>query len=103
MTAAAATEQGNASAAVRMLGVPSVARLALFARHEGPAVLLTTEARRELFSETHVFGSLRSMDPGLADWHEKRDKVVLTLEHALANFPERPDVYALELRRGREY
>ncbi len=86
-----------------MLGVPSVARLALFARHEGPAVLLTTEARRELFSETHVFGSLRSMDPGLADWHEKRDKVVLTLEHALANFPERPDVYALELRRGREY
>ncbi len=91
------------SSSVRMLGVPTVARLALFARHLGPAVLLTTEARLDLYSDTHVFGALRSVDPGLADWHEKHEKVVLSLQHALRAFPQHPELYALELRKGDEY
>ena len=91
------------SAGERLLGLASVARLALFARHEGPAVLLTTEARLPLYSDTHVFGALRSVDPGLPDWHEKRDKVVLSLERAVAAFPRSPERYALELVKGRDY
>ncbi len=74
-----------------------------FARHSGPAVLVTTEDRVGLFQDSHLFGSLRSIDPTLADWHEKHEKVVLTLGHALAAFPERPESYAFELIKGRSY
>ncbi|MEJ2289147.1 MAG: FAD-dependent oxidoreductase [Deinococcales bacterium] len=35
----------------RVLGQPSAARLALFARHDGPAVLLTTDERLQLFAD----------------------------------------------------
>ena len=101
--AAPAQTAGVAQASVRYLGVPSVARLAMFARHPGPAVLLTTEARLELYSDTHVFGALRSVNPSLPDWHEKRDKVVVSLDHALRAFPQRPELYALELAKGRDY
>ncbi len=87
----------------RLLGVPSVGRLALFARFQGPAVLLTTETRLPLYDSTHVFGALRSVDPTLSDWHERRDKVVLSLGHALRAFPQRPERYALELAKGRGY
>jgi transcription-repair coupling factor (superfamily II helicase) len=75
----------------------------MFARCAGPAVLLTTAERAPLFLDAFVFGALRSVDPHLADWPERRDKVVLTLEHALKAFPDDPEGYALELVRGAEY
>ena len=102
-TVAPAPTSGPAQTAVRYLGVPTVARLAMFARDPGPAVLLTTEARLELYSDTHVFGALRSVNPSLADWHDKRDKVVVSLDHALRAFPRTPELYALELAKGRDY
>ena len=40
----------------RLLGLPAAARLMLFARHSGPAVLITTAERLELFSQSGVFG-----------------------------------------------
>lgn len=87
----------------RQLGVPVVARLAQFARHQGPAVLLTTQARLGLYADAHLFGPRVSVNPGLADWHEKHDKVVVSLEHALKAFPRSPDRYAFELRKGESY
>ena len=87
----------------RLLGVPSVARLALFARHEGPAILLTTEDRLPYFDDTGVFGARRSVDPGLADWFDRAEKVVLSLEQAVKAFPDDPELYRLELRVGRSY
>ncbi|MEJ2359348.1 MAG: CarD family transcriptional regulator, partial [Deinococcales bacterium] len=84
----------------RVLGQPSAARLALFARHDGPAVLLTTDERLQLFADAHLFGASVSTDPDLADWAGRRDKVVLTLRHALQRFPEDPEELALELRLG---
>ncbi len=87
----------------RYLGLSGVARLARFARHAGPAVLLTTPDRLALFDDTHVFGAARTVNPELSDWHERREKVVVDVRHALAAFPERPERYALELRRGAAY
>ena len=85
---------------VRLLGLPTVARLARFARAEGPAVLLTTAERAAAFRDAPVFGGAVGLDPTLADWHDRREKVVLTLAHALRPFPADPDRYALELRLG---
>lgn len=87
----------------RYLGLPSVARLAAFARHAGPAVLVTTEDRRPQFASSHLFGAASTTDPSLADWHEKHEKVVITLGHAVRPFPERPDDYAVELVKGGRY
>jgi transcription-repair coupling factor (superfamily II helicase) len=88
---------------VRLLGLPGVARLARFARHEGPAVLITTPERLPRLEATGVFGVRRSVDPHLHDWHDRAEKVVLSAAHALAPFPARPERYALELVPGREY
>jgi len=87
----------------RLLGLPSLARLALFARHDGPAVLLTTSERLSLFDDTHLFGARRTVEPGLDSWHELSDKVVLSLDTALAPFPTDPDSYVLDLERGGAY
>ncbi|HNR00687.1 MAG TPA: hypothetical protein PKN52_11835, partial [Trueperaceae bacterium] len=87
----------------RYLGLTAAARLMLFARAPGPAVLLTTSDRAALFDDTHVFGALRTVDPTLAEWHERREKVVLTLGHAVGPFPEHPEAFALELTKGRSY
>ncbi|HEX7021410.1 MAG TPA: CarD family transcriptional regulator, partial [Trueperaceae bacterium] len=86
----------------RLLGLPAVARLATFARHDGPAVLITTNERLELYREPGVFGSPASINPGLAEWTEKRDKVVLGVAEALRAFPTHPESYALRLELGRE-
>jgi transcription-repair coupling factor (superfamily II helicase) len=93
----------QATRKTRLLGLPSVARLALFARHPGPAVLLTTAERAPLFLDTAVFGAKRSLDPALGDWYEKNDKVVLTLEHAIKAFPDDPASYGLDLVVGGSY
>ncbi|MFO7544926.1 MAG: transcription-repair coupling factor [Trueperaceae bacterium] len=87
----------------RVLGLPSVTRLATFARAEGPAVLLTTSERLPLYDATHVFEAQRSIDPGLGEWHERHDKVVVSLAHALAAFPRAPEAYALDLVKGGSY
>ena len=87
----------------RLLGLPAVARLALFARHDGPAVLLTTGERLELYSDSSAFNTPASVNPSLTSWSERFDKVVVSLEHALKPFPKNPDAYALSLELGREY
>jgi transcription-repair coupling factor (superfamily II helicase) len=87
------------AAGTRLLGLPTVARLARFAR-AGRAVLLTTAERAAAFRDAPVFGAPVAFDPTLADWHDRNDLVVLTLAHALRPFPSDPDRYALELRLG---
>ena len=87
----------------RLLGVPAVARLMMFARHEGPAVLLTTGERLELFRQSGVFAEPASVNPSLSDWPEKREKVVLDLNSALRPFPVSPELYALTLTLGQSY
>ncbi|MBA2668697.1 MAG: transcription-repair coupling factor [Trueperaceae bacterium] len=88
---------------VRLLGLPGVARLARFARHDGPAVLVTTAERLPRLEATGVFGVRRSVDPTLEDWHERAEKVVLSVQHALTPFPSDPSRYALELAVGGTY
>lgn len=87
----------------RHRGLPSVARLALFARAPGAAVLLTTSDRRGLFLDSYLFGASSSIDPSLSDWPDRHQKTVLSLEHALSSFPDRPELYSLELAVGRSY
>ena len=87
----------------RLLGLPAAARLMLFARQEGPAVLVTTGERLELFRQSGVFADPSSVNPGLADWPERRDKVVLDLGSALKPFPTDPARYALTLALGQDY
>ncbi len=89
--------------AKRLLGLPAVARLKMFARHEGPAVLLTTAERLPLFKQSGVFADPASVNPSLSDWPDKRKKVVLDLNSALRPFPVSPERYALTLTLGREY
>ncbi len=90
-------------AAGRLLGLPSVARLALFARHDGPAVLLTTEGRLPLFADAKAFGADVTVEPGPATWHELGEKVVLALDRALSYLPPDPAGLALRLEAGRDY
>jgi hypothetical protein len=85
----------------RWLGLPAIARLARFARHPGPAVLLTTADRAAAFRDAGVFGALTSVDPGLsATGTSATTKVVCTVEHALRAFPTTRRRYALVLRVG---
>ncbi len=93
----------RAASNVRVLGLPGVARLARFARHPGPAVLVTTAERLPRLEPTGVFGVRRSVDPTLEDWHDRADKVVLSVQHALKAFPHDPERYALELVVGGSY
>ena len=85
------------------MGLPAVARLALFVRTEGPAVLITTAERLNLYRDTGLFGTPSSLNPDLSDWQDKHEKVVLDLKTAVSSFPEQPEAYALTLEVGREY
>lgn len=87
----------------RLLGLPAVARLALFARTEGTAVLLTTSERLALFQDANAFGVPVSVNPDLSTWTDKFDKVVVSLEHALRPFPKNPDSFALSLELNHNY
>ena len=93
----------GADAPSRLLGVSAAARLAAFARAEGPAVLLTTEERAARFRGTAAFGVRSSEDPDLDAWTSREDKVLLTLPHALRPFPRDPERYRLDFRLGGEY
>ena len=66
-------------------------------------MLLTTAERLPLFDDTHAFGAQRSVEPGLDTWHEREDKVVISLDTALQPFPADPAEYLIDLRRGRSY
>ncbi len=107
-----AAETGSGPAAVaerpgdgsyRLLGQSAVARLALFARHQGPAVLLTTEERLPLFVDTHLFGAASTVEPTLIDWPDRHEKVVLSVDKALESFPHDPDAFATPLVKGESY
>ena len=87
----------------RLLGLPAVARLARFAQTEGPAVLVTTSERLELFKDTNAFAIAASVNPDLSTWVDKFDKVVVSLEHALRSFPNNPDSFALSFELNRDY
>jgi transcription-repair coupling factor (superfamily II helicase) len=88
----------------RYAGLPASARLAAFAALDGPALLLTTNLERaELFRSGFAFGAPTVINPGLGDWAERGDKVVLTLEQALRPFPADPENHALHLEQGRDY
>ena len=87
----------------RRIGLPSVARAAHFARYPGPAVLVTTEERLSLFSDLDLFGVSCSTNPNLSDWPDRNEKVVISLKHAMASFPDEPDSFVMSLEQGREY
>src|SRR5690606_39643496 len=102
--AAMATKEANTGVSTgRLLGLPSVARLALFARHGGPAVLLTTEDRLTLFTDGAVLGADVTVEPALASWNDVRDKVVISLDRALEPAPSEPGSLALRLEVGDDY
>jgi transcription-repair coupling factor (superfamily II helicase) len=86
----------------RLLGLSSVARLARFARHPGPAILLTTDDRLLAFADGPAFAAPVSVNPELHDFFERHPKVVLSVEHALRAFPSDPGRFALELTLGHE-
>ena len=85
---------------LRQLGTPSVARLARFAHHPGPALLLTTRERLPLFTDAAVFGAPIDVNPDLGGWPERRAKAVVSVDHALRPFPSEPERYALPLELG---
>ncbi|MEW6422145.1 MAG: transcription-repair coupling factor [Deinococcota bacterium] len=83
-----------------VLLLPQVARAALFAAHPGPAVLLTTPERLELYASAGALGAPVSVNPGLRDWASRHEHVVLDVNTALDLFPAHPEDHALTLRVG---
>lgn len=86
-----------------VLLLPQVARAALFAAHPGPAVLLTTPDRAALYASSGVLGAPVTVNPGLRDWGEKHEHVVLDVNTALDLFPAHPEDHAVTLTVGRSY
>ena len=86
-----------------VLLLPQVARAALFAAHPGPAVLLTTPDRLPLYETAGALGSPVSVNPGLREWDDKREHVVMDVRTALDLFPVRPEDHALTFKVGRLY
>ncbi len=83
--------------------LPQVARMSLFAAYNGPCVLLTTPDRLESYASAGVLGAPVSVNPGLRDWAERKDHVVLDVNTALDLFPARPEDHALSLKVGDRY
>lgn len=86
-----------------MLALPAAARLREFMTAEGPGVLLVTSERLALYRSGEVFGGRLSINPALADWPDRADKVVLDVELALRSFPRNPAAWTLLLEQGRSY
>jgi len=86
-----------------LLLLPQVARAALFAAHQGPAVLLTTPERLRLFEATGTLGTPATVNPGLREWSTRESHVVMDVVTALDLFPRDPDEHALTLALGRAY
>jgi transcription-repair coupling factor (superfamily II helicase) len=83
--------------------LPQVARMALFAAHIGPCVLLTTPDRLDTYASAAILGAPVSVNPGLTDWARRRDHVVLDVNTALDLFPANPEDHALRLKVGGSY
>ena len=86
-----------------VLLLPQVARAALFTAHRGPGVLLTTPDRLPLYQGAGQLGAPISVNPGLREWDEKREHVVMDIQTAMDLFPARPEDHALTLAVGRQY
>ncbi len=86
-----------------LLLLPQVARAALFAAFDGPAVLLTTPERAALFADSAALGGAVSVNPGLREWEGRARHVVLDVNTALDLFPRDPGAHALNLRLGGQY
>ena len=100
---AGATDDHGPDAGIRLLGLPTVARLARFAREPGPAVLITSEDRADRFVAAAPFGVHVQLDPDLDAWPDRADKVVVTVEHALRSFPRDPERYRLTFAPGASF
>ncbi|AFZ65857.1 DEAD/DEAH box helicase [Deinococcus peraridilitoris] len=85
------------------LMLPQVARAALFSAHRGPAVLLTTPERAELYASAGALGAPVGLNPGLREWGARPQHVVLDVVTALDLFPRDPDAHALDFRLGASY
>ncbi|AWN22795.1 transcription-repair coupling factor [Deinococcus irradiatisoli] len=86
-----------------VLLLPQVARAALFAAHPGSAVLLTTPDRLPLYETAGQLGSPVTVNPGLREWDDKREHVVMDIRTAMDLFPARPEDHALTFQVGRVY
>ncbi len=84
----------------RRLALPQVARAREFMALPGPAVLLTTSERLEHYRSAGAFGARLSVNPTLADWPQRAEKIVLSAEQALRAFPASPEEHSLLLERG---
>ncbi len=87
----------------RFIGLSDVTRLSLFSEHKGPAVLITTEERLDLFKASDLFNSPASINPFIQDWSIRKDKVVLSFEQAIKAFPNDPDALQLRLELNQSY
>ena len=97
------TDTATQSTSKRILALPQVARLALFCRYEGPAVLITTDERLSLYEDTGAFKVAHSLNPDITNWHDRFEKTIVSLPHALRAFPSNPDSYALEFKLSKDY
>lgn len=86
-----------------LLLLPQVARAALFAAHEGPAILLTTAERLRYYTQIASLGCAVSVNPDLHAWSTKHDHVVLDVKTALELFPQNPEEHLLTLQVGKSY
>ncbi|HHO55324.1 MAG TPA: hypothetical protein ENK21_02975, partial [Trueperaceae bacterium] len=62
----------------RILGLASVARLAIFARYPKAAVLLTTQDRLELFQNIDVFDKA-TLAPDIHNWFDRYEKLIIPI------------------------
>ena len=87
----------------RCLGLPAIARLELFTRCQGAAVLVTTEERLTYFANTEVFGVKSTINPSFQCWNQKQQKIILSLPNALRPFPKDTNSLTLSLELGKSY
>lgn len=80
--------------------LPQVARAALFAAYDGPAVLLTTPERLKSYAQTSVLGRSVSINPSLSEWENKHNLAILDVKTALELFPAQPQDHTLQLQVG---
>lgn len=85
-----------------VMGLPQIARHMLFSGFPGKAILLTTPERLPLYSRTHL-GVQVGVNPGLEQWPDLSDKVVLDIREAIDLFPKRPQDACMVLDLGQSY
>jgi transcription-repair coupling factor (superfamily II helicase) len=83
-------------------GLPQVARAMLFARGEGPRILLCPQERLGLYADLGALGVSAYVNPGLPAIGEAK-VVVMSYREALEAFPAQPEDWRLVLEVGRKY